>query len=187
MPETPKIEVKTLDDLTPDPNNANKHTVRGHQLVENSIRRRGVGRGILAVGKDTEQPVIMAGNLTAEKARDAGIKEVIFVHTTGEQMVVTVRDDLAPGSAEAVALGIEDNEAAKKSYNPDMDIVAALMSDEDGAMAALRAEDKVFNSMLEDMGIITPDFQPVSADEQGRLDQKKPITCPECGAEFTPK
>jgi ParB family chromosome partitioning protein len=32
-----------------------------------------------------------------------------------------------------------------------------------------------------------PDFQPVGIEEQGRLDQKKPITCPECGAEFTPK
>ena len=32
-----------------------------------------------------------------------------------------------------------------------------------------------------------PNFEPGSEDEQGRLDQKKPITCPECGAEFTPK
>lgn len=33
----------------------------------------------------------------------------------------------------------------------------------------------------------TPDFQPVGIDEQGRLDQKKPVTCPECGHEFIPK
>ena len=33
----------------------------------------------------------------------------------------------------------------------------------------------------------TPDFQPVGIDEQGRLDQKKPVTCPECGHEFAPK
>ena len=26
-----------------------------------------------------------------------------------------------------------------------------------------------------------PDFGPESADEQGRLDKKNPITCPECG------
>ena len=30
------------------------------------------------------------------------------------------------------------------------------------------------------------DFQPVSADEQGRLDKKNPITCPNCGHEFVP-
>lgn len=36
-------------------------------------------------------------------------------------------------------------------------------------------------------GVIVPDFQPVGVDEQGRLDQKKPVICPECGAEFVPK
>ena len=30
-----------------------------------------------------------------------------------------------------------------------------------------------------------PDFHPAGQDEQGRLDQKKPITCPKCGHEFT--
>jgi ParB-like nuclease domain len=30
------------------------------------------------------------------------------------------------------------------------------------------------------------DFQSVSADEQGRLDKKNPVTCPECGHEFVP-
>ena len=29
-----------------------------------------------------------------------------------------------------------------------------------------------------------PDFEPVTAEEQSRLDVKKPIICPECGAEF---
>jgi hypothetical protein len=30
------------------------------------------------------------------------------------------------------------------------------------------------------------DFQAVGAEEQGRLDKKNPITCPECGHEFVP-
>ena len=36
------------------------------------------------------------------------------------------------------------------------------------------------------IGSESPDFQPVGIDEQGRLDQKKPVKCPECGCEFTP-
>src|SRR5690606_41462076 len=79
-----KVEIKSIEDLIPDSNNINKHTQRGHTLVENSIRRRGVGRGILAAGKNTEKPVIMAGNLTHEKARDAGIKEGIERKNGGE-------------------------------------------------------------------------------------------------------
>jgi hypothetical protein len=31
-----------------------------------------------------------------------------------------------------------------------------------------------------------PDFQPGSEDDQGRLDEKAKITCPECKHEFTP-
>lgn len=31
-----------------------------------------------------------------------------------------------------------------------------------------------------------PTFEPVGIEEQGRLDQKKPVTCPECGHEFVP-
>ncbi len=30
-----------------------------------------------------------------------------------------------------------------------------------------------------------PDFEPVGIEEQPRLDEKKPIKCPECGHEFT--
>jgi hypothetical protein len=36
-----------------------------------------------------------------------------------------------------------------------------------------------------DLGLEIPDFQPVSLDEQPRLDQKAPIKCPNCGHEFT--
>ncbi len=32
-----------------------------------------------------------------------------------------------------------------------------------------------------------PSFEPVGADEQSRLDEKKLVTCPECGAEFRPR
>ena len=103
----------------------------------------------------------MAGNLTHEKARDAGIDEVIFVHTTGNQLVVTVRDDLDPTSPEAIALGIDDNETAKQSYSPDLDVVAALAAGDNAVLASLRNEDKVFNSIISGMKI--DEGEPVDA------------------------
>jgi hypothetical protein len=33
----------------------------------------------------------------------------------------------------------------------------------------------------------TPDFEPVDESEQPRLDEKKKVTCPECGCCFEPK
>jgi hypothetical protein len=38
-----------------------------------------------------------------------------------------------------------------------------------------------------ELGFVVPEFEPVGIDEQGRLDQKSPVTCPECGCEFVPK
>src|SRR5262245_7639182 len=34
--------------------------------------------------------------------------------------------------------------------------------------------------------VTEPDFSPTSADEQGRLDKKNPVICPECGHEWIP-
>jgi hypothetical protein len=150
-----KVEVKRLDEaVTPDPNNVNKHTQRGQTLVENSLRRRGAFRGIAAAGKNAETPVVYAGNLTLEQAAAAGFEEVILVHTDGRQLVVTVRDDVEPGSPEAIALGLEDNESAKQSYNPDVDVLAALAAGNEAVLSAFKEEDKIFGGMLEN--IINP-------------------------------
>ena len=39
---------------------------------------------------------------------------------------------------------------------------------------------------LELAAVMIPDFEPVDESEQPRLDQKAPVTCPECGHEFVP-
>ena len=145
----PKIEILPVDKgATPDPNNVNKHTQRGRGLHENSMRKRGAGRSIFSAGKGVETPVVMGGNQTLEIAASLGM-DVINVHTTGNQIVNVVRDDIEPGSPEFYALAIEDNEVAKQSYNPDIDILAAVMADP--AMQALKAEDKMLADIVEGM------------------------------------
>ena len=75
------------------------------------------------------------------------------------------------------------------------DPLAGMSQHEAATMTALMQDlgdvDGVLGEMLRelgtDAGVIVPDFQPVGIDEQPRLDQKKPVTCPECGAEFVPK
>lgn len=58
----------------------------------------------------------------------------------------------------------------------------------------MTAERPGLRAMLESLklkaganGFDVPDFQPVGADEQPRLDRKKPVTCPGCGMEFEPE
>lgn len=47
---------------------------------------------------------------------------------------------------------------------------------------------KLLTQIGEDYGIVPPDFEPATDDDQGRLDKisAKKVTCPECGHEFTP-
>lgn len=154
MSEKPTIEVLPIElGATTDPNNVNRHTARGGALVGNSLQRRGAFRSIASAGKGVDIPTVYAGNLTLEKAVEAGFKEIVNVHVRGDQLVNVVRDDIEPGSAEAIALGLEDNESAAKSYNPDIDILAALAAGDNAILTALRKEDKVFNSMLDGMGL----------------------------------
>ena len=44
-----------------------------------------------------------------------------------------------------------------------------------------------FAEELAALEVVVPTFGAVGADEQGRLDQKKPVMCPGCGLEFSPK
>jgi len=151
----PIVEVLQIEQgVTPDPLNVNKHTQRGRGLHENSMRKRGAGRSIFSAGKGVDVPVVMGGNQTLEIAATLGM-EVINVHTTGNQIVNVVRDDITPGSPEFYALGIEDNEVGKISYNPDIDILAAVMADP--AMQALKAEDKMLADIVEGMGLKVDD------------------------------
>ena len=163
----PKVEVLPIEKgATTDLNNVNKHTQRGEALVENSLRKRGAFRSVASAGKGVKIPVVYAGNLTLEKAVEAGFKEVVNVHVTGDQLVNVVRDDIEPGSQEAVALGLEDNESAKQSYNPDIDVLAALTAGDSALLANLQKEDKVFGHMLSGMvggmaGYVRPGFDDI--------------------------
>lgn len=154
----PKVEVLPIEQgATLDPNNVNQHTAKGGKLLTNSLQKRGAFRSIASAGKDTDVPVVGAGNFTLENAVAAGFTEIVNVHVTGGQLVNVVRDDITPGSPEFYALAIEDNEIGKQSYNPDIDILAAIAAD--SGVALLRSEDKVFDDLMKDMG----EFMPVKS------------------------
>jgi ParB family transcriptional regulator, chromosome partitioning protein len=88
-----------------------------------------------------------------------------------ERAALTLAANIPAGAWDWQALAQWDAEAVK-DWGMDAETLATWNSD-----AANLA------TMLE----VPPDFSPVSVDEQGRLDQKSPITCPLCGGEFVPE
>lgn len=76
-------------DLTLDPANANQGTLRGGELLRESLETCGLGRSILV----DKHGVVIAGNKTLEAARARGVP-IEVVQTTGHELVVVQRTDL---------------------------------------------------------------------------------------------
>lgn len=87
------------------------------------------------------------------------------------------------------------DEATEAKILATLDPLAAMAEADGGKLDSLLREvetgsealQQMLAKLAEDEGIIPPDFQPVGVEEQGRLDQKSPIVCPHCKAEFVPK
>jgi ParB-like chromosome segregation protein Spo0J len=84
---------------------------------------------------------------------------------------------------------VELSEAEEAEALATLDPIAGMaVADHEqlGALIAdIRDADVAVAEMLGEMYEI-PNFEPVSEDEQGRLDEKAKVSCPECGHEFTP-
>lgn len=128
--------------------------------------------------------------------REVGVVQNIIVNKRTGRMVdghlrVAIALQEKQPSIPVVYVDLDEAEEAKvlATLDPiaamagaDADVLAQLLemvSTEDEAVQALLSQ------IAEDAGIIPPDFEPVGIEEQGRLDQKKPVQCPECGHEFT--
>jgi len=87
-----KIDVQhvKVSDLTLDDRNANRGTERGLAMLESSLSRYGVGRGIVT---DKNLRVI-GGNKTVESLVDLGIEDAVVVSTSGNTLVINRRVDL---------------------------------------------------------------------------------------------
>ena len=97
----------------------------------------------------------------------------------------------AKSKAAAVAFAIDHNNLGLLGGNLGFTELIALW-DEEGLQRVLSdvpdAGELLASLDADDVASLLtgPDFDPVGAEDQSRLDEKKPITCPECGAEFVP-
>lgn len=117
--------VSTIKDLTPDPQNANKGTERGVEMLEQSLRSYGAGRSLLI----DKNGVVIAGNKTLEAAASIGLTDVIIVPTDGKQIVVVQRTDLdLANDPRAKALGVADNRVAQIGLDWDGSVISSMLA-----------------------------------------------------------
>jgi len=110
-------KIKRIEDLAPDPANANKGTERGLRVLDDSLRKYGAGRSILA----DKNGVVIAGNKTLARAADIGLP-VRVVETNGKELVVVQRTDLdIDGDPKARELAYADNRSSEVSLDWDLE------------------------------------------------------------------
>lgn len=166
------IEQIDLSAIHPYPGNPRK-TDAAIEPVAKSIQEYGFRQPIVVDADMT----ILVGHVRFFAAQRLGLARV----------PVHIAKDLTP--AQAAAFRIADNKTGDLAEWDD-----ELLSAELAKLAALDVDlgwlDLDLQSLLEDAdqtGIkeSVPQFSPVDACEQPRLDRKKPVTCPECGHVFT--
>ena len=161
------VEMWDIDRPIDYPKNARKWSPKAVEKVAISIREFGWRQPVVV----DSQGVIVIGHLRRAAGKSIGLIEC----------PVHVAADLSPTKIRALRLA--DNRTAQEA-DWDLDILASEFAD-------LKTFD--FDLTITGFDLIQVDgylrganFQPGTEAEQGRLDQKKSIKCPECGHEFTP-
>jgi hypothetical protein len=146
----PTVRVMPLSSLTLDERNANRGSVRGRKMLEDSLRKLGAGRSVLV---DREGRVI-AGNKTIETARKLGLKEIAVIETDGETLVAVRRGDLdLTTDKRAVELAVADNRVAEIDLDWNAEVLAALDID----LSQFWDEEELAALMSDDSGPVSPE------------------------------
>lgn len=154
------------DQLLAHPSNPRRHPAAQREALRASLRALGWVAPIL-VNVRTQH--VLDGHARVEEALSAGVPQVPILEV-----------DLPPED-EPLFLSVYDPITALASY--DQASFAALLEDVHTGEAALQ---EMLSKLAQEMGAVVPDFGAVGIDEQGRLDEKAKVTCPECGHAWTP-
>lgn len=117
-----KVIETNIESLVPDNKNFNKGTQFGDHLMDESLRRFGLGRSIL-IDKNNR---IISGNKTAEKAADIGFTDVVVVEVDGNQLVAVKRKDIDLDSAKGRELALADNATGKANLAWDEELISDM-------------------------------------------------------------
>lgn len=147
-----KIIETNVEVLIPDNKNFNKHTEYGMHILEESIRKFGLGRSIL-IDKNNR---IIAGNGVVETASQIDLDKVLVVETMGNTLVAVKRTDIDLDSAKGRELALADNATSKANISWDNEMIMQCASQ--------------FDFDPEDWGVSMPE-----PEEEGGEEPKKEI------------
>ena len=162
-----RISYSPIASVKSAPRNARTHSDAQVQQIARSIGEFGWTNPILV----DEHNAIIAGHGRLEAAKQRGLAEVPTITLAGLS------------DAQKRALALADNQLVLNA-GWDADTLRAELGELGLAgfdLSLIGFPDDEIAELLRQ-----PDFGPGSADGQGRLDERAPVTCPECGNVFSP-
>lgn len=177
-----------LSDFQTQRRNTNKHRPRGMGMLDNVIAKEGwIGAITTAANNET-----FAGSARLEVAQERfgeDLEPIVF-DIDGTRPVVLRRIDIPTADdPRAIRLGIGDNRIQEVNNDTDAEILAAIV-DEGVDVSDMYFEDELAALIDRDQeqDEETPNFEPVSMESQGKLDEIKAkeieCQCPQCGHNF---
>ena len=105
----PRPALVPIGNLVLDARNARRRTPRSADMLAHSIAEFGAARSIVV----DENGRVLAGNGTAEAAKNAGIDKVLFIPSDGNTLIAVQRFDL--NETEKTSLALADNRTSDTS------------------------------------------------------------------------
>ena len=151
-------------DLRPNPKNWRTHPKAQQDALRGVLAEVGLADACLARELPDGSLMLIDGHLRAETLGDGDVPVLILdVNEAEADKILATLDPLA---------AMADSDAAK---------LDELLRNVDTGSEALQ---QMLAATAEDAGVVPPDFEPSSVEDQGRLDEKTKTQCPECGHEF---
>ena len=149
-------------DLKPHPQNWRRHPENQRDVLTGLLDEVGFAGTILAYEDPEWGMTIIDGHLRQETVTPATEVPVVVLDVTREeaQIILATFDPLS-----ALA-------------EVDQDSLAKLL-------AEVSTNSDVVGEFLRQLSDEVPDFEPTAIDDQSRLDERSPVTCPACGHVFT--
>jgi hypothetical protein len=167
---------QNVRDLQLDPQNANKGTERGSEMLKASLQAYGAGRSLLV----DKHGVVIAGNKTLEAAASIGMDDIVVIRTDGSKLVVVQRTDLDLSiDSKAKALAVADNRVSEVSLEWDSSVLSELAANSVD-LSKLFSEDELLKILGETPQ--APEAFP-EYDENIKTDYR----CPKCGYTWSGK
>lgn len=189
MTDSPKVERKKITELT----DSHWIDIDAVQLWSRNYQSGDVGAIMLSIQKfgfDNALRIwngtVMAGNHSTIAVRQllAGGWQPFggAIRSNGDKTEVLYVDISHLTYEQAQAFAVADNRTAQLAEPDDLLLVELLQefanSEDETLLQASGYDGDDLDNLLRDLN---PQFEPVSADEQPRLDELQPIVCPHCG------